>query len=413
MSDPGSTAPHAAGAPDLAMPHGAAVALPTASAAGPESVNRAAAGLPAAAPPGAGEALGPPRRRLTDGADLPVLPDCCNLGTIVRVLLPINLGALLLAWMLPGIALETWPLLETLLRANAAAAASMLLLCPLRRSVNGKARWVQWSVGLGVPALVTVIVALASTAPPGPDALAVAVWLAPRALLATAIAWALIEYLRLRQLSLQPSQAEGRLQALQARIRPHFLFNSLNTVLGLMRSDPRKAERTLENLADLFRVFMKDTRELVPLDDEVLLCKEYLTIEKLRLADRLAVSWELDGMPGDALLPSLLLQPLIENAVHHGIEPNSVPGEIRVVIAKNGDRVRVEIANPLPDAPPARPGNHMALSNVRERLDLTFDVEGQLETTSVDGQFRVIVHFPYRKERRSRDARRPFDPDRR
>ena len=413
MSDPGPTAPHAAGTPDLAMPHGAAVAMPAVAAAAPEAAHRAAAAGVSAVPSGTGEALAPPRRRLTDGADLPVLPDCCNLGTIVRVLLPINVGAVLLAWLLPGTALESWPLLETLLRANAAAAASMLLLCPLRRSVNGKARWLQWSVGLGMPTLITVIVALTSATPPGPDALAAAVWLAPRALLAAAIAWALIEYLRLRQLSLQPSQAEGRLQALQARIRPHFLFNSLNTVLGLMRSDPRKAERTLENLADLFRVFMKDTRELVPLDDEVLLCKEYLTIEKLRLAERLAVRWELDGMPGDALLPSLLLQPLIENAVHHGIEPNSVPGEIRVAIAKNGDRVRVEIANPLPDAPPARPGNHMALSNVRERLDLTFDVEGQLETTTADGQFRVIVHFPYRKERRSRDARRPFDPDRR
>ncbi len=360
----------------------------------------------------AAQASGPPRRRLTDGADLPVLPDCCNLGTMVRVLLPLNLGVVLLGWLLPAAGVDYWPMLETALRVDAVAAASLLTLCPLRRSVNGAPRWAQWVVGLGVPSAFTVVVAAASAQPPAPGVAVFAAWLMPRVLLAAGIAWALIEYLRLRQLSLQPSQAEGRLQALQARIRPHFLFNSLNTVLGLMRSDPRKAERTLENLADLFRVFMKDSRELVPLDDEVLLCKEYLTIEKLRLADRLGVRWELDGMPGDALLPSLLLQPLVENAVHHGIEPNQGPGEIHVSIAKSGDRVRVEIANPLPDAAPARPGNHMALSNVRERLDLTFDVEGQLETSSADGQFRVIVQFPYRKERRRRDARRPFDPDR-
>ncbi|HMN65263.1 MAG: histidine kinase [Burkholderiaceae bacterium] len=358
------------------------------------------------------QASGPPRRRLTDGADFPVLPDCCNLGTMVRVLLPLNLGVVLLGWLLPAAGVDYWPMLETALRVDAVAAASLLTLCPLRRSVNGAPRWVQWVVGLGVPSAFAIVVAVGSAEPPAPGVAAFAAWLMPRVLLAAGIAWALIEYLRLRQLSLQPSQAEGRLQALQARIRPHFLFNSLNTVLGLMRSDPRKAERTLENLADLFRVFMKDSRELVPLDDEVLLCKEYLTIEKLRLADRLGVRWELDGMPGDALLPSLLLQPLVENAVHHGIEPNQEPGEIRVSIAKSGDRVRVEIANPLPDAPPTRPGNHMALSNVRERLDLTFDVEGQLETSSADGQFRVIVQFPYRKERRRRDARRPFDPDR-
>ena len=360
----------------------------------------------------AAQASGPPRRRLTDGADLPVLPDCCNLGTMVRVLLPLNLGVVLLGWLLPAAGVDYWPMLETALRVDAVAAASLLTLCPLRRSVNGAPRWAQWVVGLGVPSAFAVVVAAASAQPPAPGVAVFAAWLMPRVLLAAGIAWALIEYLRLRQLSLQPSQAEGRLQALQARIRPHFLFNSLNTVLGLMRSDPRKAERTLENLADLFRVFMKDSRELVPLDDEVLLCKEYLTIEKLRLADRLGVRWELDGMPGDALLPSLLLQPLVENAVHHGIEPNQGPGEIHVSIAKSGDRVRVEIANPLPDAAPTRPGNHMALSNVRERLDLTFDVEGQLETSSADGQFRVIVQFPYRKERRRRDARRPFDPDR-
>ena len=358
------------------------------------------------------QASGPPRRRLTDGADFPVLPDCCNLGTMVRVLLPLNLGVVLLGWLLPAAGVDYWPMLETALRVDAVAAASLLTLCPLRRSVNGAPRWVQWVVGLGVPSAFAIVVAVGSAEPPAPGVAAFAAWLMPRVLLAAGIAWALIEYLRLRQLSLQPSQAEGRLQALQARIRPHFLFNSLNTVLGLMRSDPRKAERTLENLADLFRVFMKDSRELVPLDDEVLLCKEYLTIEKLRLADRLGVRWELDGMPGDALLPSLLLQPLVETAVHHGLEPTQEPGEIRVSIAKSGDRVRVEIANPLPDAPPTRPGNHMALSNVRERLDLTFDVEGQLETSSADGQFRVIVQFPYRKERRRRDARRPFDPDR-
>ncbi|MBN9462786.1 MAG: histidine kinase [Burkholderiales bacterium] len=368
------------------------------------------AGVPAAG--AAGEGL-PRRRRLTDGADLPVLPDCCNLGTVVRVLVPLNLALLLLLWLASQAGAAHWPLLETALRVDAVAAGSLLLLCPLRRSVNGAPRWAQWALGLGVPAVLTVFVALsAPEADAARDTPALLGWLLARVLLAAAIAAVFIEFLRLRQLSMQPSQAEGRLQALQARIRPHFLFNSLNTVLGLMRSDPRKAERTLENLADLFRVFMKDSRELVPLDDEVLLCKEYLTIEKLRLAERLNVRWDLDGMPGDALLPSLLLQPLVENAVHHGIEPNSFPGEIHVAIAKNGDRIRVEIANPLPDAPPARPGNHMALSNVRERLDLTFDVEGQLETVDSDGQFRVIVHFPYRKERRRRDVRRTFDPDR-
>ena len=347
---------------------------------------------------------------------MPLLPDCCNLGTVARVMIPLNVALLLVAAAIApdpgaigGQALRIAAVLEP------AALLSLALLCWLRRGVNGAPRWAQWAAGIGVPAGLTLVASFVATGallePELTTGELVAVSL-PRALLAAAAAGVLIEFLRLRQLSLQPSQAEGRLQALQARIRPHFLFNSLNTVLGLMRSEPRKAERTLENLADLFRVFMRDSRELVPLDDEVLLCKEYLAIEKLRLTDRLQVRWEIDGMPGDALLPSLLLQPLIENAVHHGIEPRTEPGEIRVSISKSSDRVRVEIANPLASAPPTRPGNQMALSNVRERLALTFDLEGQLETLASNGEFRVIVQFPYRKERRRRDVRRHFDPDR-
>ncbi len=390
MSDR-SPGPREAATPDLRLPPGAVGAVSAS----------------------VGDAPLLPRRRLTDGADFPVVPDCCNMGTVVRVLVPLNFGALLVLWLAHAGGGARWPVLETVLNVNATAAASLLLLCMARRFVNGAPRPVQWSVALGVPALLTVAVSLVDVDPARmADVETSRFALVPRVLCAVALAWGLIEFLRLRQLSLQPSQAEGRLQALQARIRPHFLFNSLNTVLGLMRHDPRKAERTLENLADLFRVFMKDSRELVPLDDEVLLCKEYLTIEKLRLADRLSVRWELDDMPGDALLPSLLLQPLVENAVHHGIEPSASHGEILVSISRSGDRVRVEIVNPVPQSAPKRPGNHMALSNVRERLDLTFDVEGQLETSSAGGRFSVTVQFPYRKERRRRDARRSIDPDR-
>ncbi len=361
----------------------------------------------------------PPRRRLTDGAGLPVLPDCCNFGTVVRVLLPLNL-ALLLA--LPAsvrgfdqdLAVVAWIMARGAVVVNLVALIAMALFCVLRKTINGWPLAGQWVVALGAPAALAfgITATLAHIASGAPGMNSMLIDSAVSVPLAAAASWAIVSFLRLRLISLQPSQAEGRLLALQARIRPHFLFNSLNTVLGLMRNNPRQAERTLENLADLFRVFMKDSRDLVPLDDEVLLCKEYLTIEKLRLTDRLNVRWVIDSMPGDALLPSLLLQPLVENAVHHGIEPRTKPGEVRIEIIGNGDRVWVEISNPMPESAPVRQGNHMALSNVRERLALTFDVEGQLDTKVDDGQFQVIVQFPYRKERRRRDVRRTFDPDR-
>ena len=179
----------------------------------------------------------------------------------------------------------------------------------------------------------------------------------------------------------------------------------------MIRTDPR-AEHTLENLADLFRVFMRDARELVALDDEVLTCKEYLAIEQLRLTNRLKIAWDIEEMPGDALLPSLLLQPLLENAVHHGIEPRMEEGLLNIRITNPGERVRVEIDNPVSATPPTRPGNQMALSNVRERLMLLYDMEAELKTSVEDGRFRLYLDFPYRKERRRRDVRRYIDPDR-
>ncbi len=354
-------------------------------------------------------------RRQTDGASFPVLPDCCNFGTILRVLSAVNAAMLLTVLAVSG---SFVGFVDRSLNVAAIVEPSVLvslaLLCPLRRISHGTPRTVQWAIGLAVSGLVTGLIALVTAGVLVPDLRGweLLVWAGSKSLLAVAIAVALIEWLYLRTLSLQPSQAEGRLQALQARIRPHFLFNSLNTVLGLMRSEPRQAERTLENLADLFRVFMKDSRELVPLDEEVLLCKEYLSIEKLRLTDRLSVVWHVDDMPGDALLPSLLLQPLVENAVHHGIEPRSERGEVSITIAKSGERVRVDIVNPIAKQAPTRPGNQMALSNIRERMSLTFDVEGSLVTVAEGGLFRATLVFPYRKERRRRDVKHHLDTDR-
>jgi two-component system, LytTR family, sensor histidine kinase AlgZ len=361
-------------------------------------------------------------RRQTDGAALPIIPDCCNLGTILRVMAIMT--ALLFIAAAITIDSNTWSMRAYAAKVAMLAAVgvpatliTMALLCPLRKLVNGREHWRQWALGLSVTMLVTWACAGLEAYAFEPSVSHPFATAIPISLLSALIAAGFFEWLRLRQIALQPSQAEGRLQALQARIRPHFLFNSLNTVLGLMRSDPRRAEKTLENLADLFRVFMRDSRELVPLDEEILLCKEYLSIEKLRLSDRLDVMWAIEDMPGDALLPSLLLQPLIENAVHHGIEPRMDTGTVLISISKPGDKVRVEITNPLPEPDPnsttkKRPSNNMALSNVQERLALTFDVEASIQYGPDNGQFRVLVQFPYKKERRQRDVRSNHDPDR-
>ena len=214
------------------------------------------------------------------------------------------------------------------------------------------------------------------------------------AVLTTAI---LLVYFDLRGRALSPAIAEARLQALQARIRPHFLYNSINAVLSLIRQDPRRAETALEDLADLFRVVMGDSRELSPIWREVELCRQYLEIEQLRLGDRLKVAWRIDNMPRDALVPPLLLQPLLENAVYHGIEPRVEPGEISIDIYSSRSQIHAVLRNPYAPDGKHRSGNKMALANIRERLQLHFDAEATLDTRVRENTYQVHITLPYVK----------------
>jgi two-component system sensor histidine kinase AlgZ len=208
----------------------------------------------------------------------------------------------------------------------------------------------------------------------------------------------LLAYFNLRGRALSPAITEARLQALQARIRPHFLFNSINAVLSLIRSNPQRAETALEDLADLFRVLMADNRQLVPLAGELALCRQYLALEQLRLGERLRLAWHVDKLPADALLPPLVLQPLLENAVYHGIEPAEEGGEISINIYRSGNQVHLVLGNPYDAAGSHHSGNRMALSNIRERLALHFDAEAQLLIKTTDKQYQVHIVIPYRTQ---------------
>jgi len=207
-------------------------------------------------------------------------------------------------------------------------------------------------------------------------------------------------YFHLRNRALSPALTEARLQALQARIRPHFLFNSLNAVLSLIRAEPKRAETALEDMADLFRVLMADNRNLSPLAREVELTRQYLNLEELRLGQRLVVEWHTEKMPGEALIPPLVLQPLVENAVYHGIEPRSEPGVISINVYKVRDEVHLVLRNPYRQDGDHHAGNKMALGNIRERLALHFDAEASLKSSASDDAYQVHIILPYRKEAR-------------
>jgi two-component system sensor histidine kinase AlgZ len=207
----------------------------------------------------------------------------------------------------------------------------------------------------------------------------------------------LLAYFRLRARALSPAITEARLQALQARIRPHFLFNSINAVLSLVRNEPRRAEVALEDMAELFRVLMRDNRDLAPLADEVELCRQYLELEKLRLGERLVVDWNVKSMPGDALVPPLMLQPLLENAVYHGIEPSSERGTVSINIFLSRDEIHAVLKNPYrASGGNHHSGNKMALANVRERLALHFDAEAGLDSRITRDGYEVHIRVPYR-----------------
>ncbi len=218
-------------------------------------------------------------------------------------------------------------------------------------------------------------------------------------LLSVAVAALLLTYFRLRTQALSPILHEARLQALQARIRPHFLFNCINAVLAIVRSNPKRAEIALEDMADLFRAAMTHSGDLVAARREVELARHYLALEKLRMGERLKVDWHIEDLPEDAVMPPLMLQPLLENAVYHGIEPLAQGGVIGIWLYRKGGKIHVEVHNPREDRPARHEGNKMALSNIRERLALQFDVEANYAVELGKDFYHVHIMLPYIKEK--------------
>jgi len=215
---------------------------------------------------------------------------------------------------------------------------------------------------------------------------------------------AIVAALMLRYLYLQHqwkrqvlAKSEARLQALEARIRPHFLFNSMNTIASLARTRPELAEEITQDLADLFRQSLDGAGRVSSLGSELQLARQYLNIEALRLGERLQVVWDLQGLPMEAQVPSLVLQPLLENAVYHGVEPALDPGVIRILGRYRKGQVNISIRNTLvQDRTSHRKGNRMALDNIRQRLAGMFEDRASLVESVVEGEYQVRLVFPYR-----------------
>ncbi|MEF8834064.1 MAG: histidine kinase [Halofilum sp. (in: g-proteobacteria)] len=189
------------------------------------------------------------------------------------------------------------------------------------------------------------------------------------------------------------ASATAQVQALQARIRPHFLFNSMNTIASLTRSDPATAERAVEDLSELFRASLAH-KTFVPLREELELVGSYLRIEGQRLGQRLQVEWDLDAEAADIEIPALSLQPLVENAVYHGIEQCAAGGRIGIGTRADAESVTVTITNPLPVSPRPSTGHRIAQDNVRQRLAFAYDEEARMDVEDADGDYRVTIRIP-------------------
>lgn len=267
----------------------------------------------------------------------------------------------------------------------------LALLCALRRWLAPRGRVERGAVMLVLGALVSMLVwwplVLGGLAQGG------LLRMIGMLLAGVGLAAGLWGWLELRARMWQPAASSARLAELQSRIRPHFLFNTLNTAVALVRVDPARAEEVLEDLAELFRVALAESGSAVTLADEVALARRYLAIEAVRFGARLQVSWDLEPRALQAQVPPLVLQPLVENAVRHGIEPAAGGGQIRIEARVRRAQATVTVHNTVGDEP-SPTGHGMALENVRERLRLLHDLAGQCETWRDAQGFHACITVP-------------------
>ncbi|MFP5344510.1 MAG: sensor histidine kinase [Gammaproteobacteria bacterium] len=348
---------------------------------------------------------------MNTGGDKLFLPDFCGLRRVLTLLVMAELLALVLALGALQSA-DRWSDLGVIsLFVQWVALVSGAALCIGRRWLkklsNSQAAAVSYVLLLAVAALLSEAAyrllqsdLLGVTLPPG--------WYGDFLLRNLGVS-AIVSALALRYFYVQhqwkshvESEAAARIQALQSRMRPHFFFNSMNTIASLTRSRPELAETAVENLTDLFRGSLSDARDRVTLAEELELAHKYVSMEKLRLGERLTVEWNLDGVPQDALLPRLSLQPLLENAVYHGIEPLPQGGAVTVCGEYGQGRVSITVENPLAPVPGRvhTRGNRMAVENLRERLQGYYGSSGELLIEEEGGdapRYRVRLRFPYQR----------------
>jgi two-component system, LytTR family, sensor histidine kinase AlgZ len=338
------------------------------------------------------------------------LPDFCAARAVLAVVLIVTLTAVVLAVARQDAGINFWlDLARTslfLLWAGMGSAAALCLLrARLARMPLASASALALGSVMAVIALVSLgVLWLGSSAVLGPRATNLLLPVAPQRFFAASLGiGAIVGALALRYFYVTGEwrrnvelQARARVRALQARIRPHFLFNSMNTIAALTRSDPARAEEAVQDLADLFRANLNEQRSSITLKEELEVARIYQRIEQLRLGERLHVVWDVADLPMRAQVPGLLMQPLLENAIYHGIEPLPAGGIVTISGTLEDGVIGLSVRNPLPAQGAAAPsGNRIALDNIRERMELIYPGRSAVEASRVDDEYVVRLRFPY------------------
>ncbi|MES2955755.1 MAG: histidine kinase [Pseudomonadota bacterium] len=316
--------------------------------------------------------------------------DACNVGVVLRAVLfteaVVGVGA-----MFSAAHFVDWLLRFSLLTGGVlpATLAWLIVACLLKAYLARLGTPSQWAAGIALGALAGLygcgLLSMMGMLAPAPWAASAAAGALLSSVLVAGLVW--------RAKARTPAATAARLAELQSRIRPHFLFNTLNSAIALVRAEPAKAESVLEDLSELFRHALADATESVTLGQEIELAQRYLAIEQIRFGERLQVQWNLDPDADAAKLPPLLLQPLVENAVRHGVEPSAAGAQVKISTVRRGSMVVIKVTNSTPAGVGER-GHGLALANVRERLALLHDVQAQFKTVFRDGMFQVRLEIP-------------------
>jgi two-component system sensor histidine kinase AlgZ len=326
--------------------------------------------------------------------------DACQVGVVLRTVLVVQ-AVLAVVVMFFESSFMDWAAKLALITGGALPGTLLWLIvtCSLKHQLQRLPRSGQYAAGIGLGfasglyAASMLLLAAALQSPP---------WLAS-GFAGALFAAALVAALEWRAKGRTPAATAAKLAELQSRIRPHFLFNTLNSAIALVRQEPARAEGLLEDLSDLFRAALAEHGESVTLAQEIELAKNYLSIEQVRFGERLQVQWQLDPAANLAKLPPLLLQPLVENAVHHGVEPSALGAQVFISTKREDKKVVIVISNTLPmttststaaSMTSTTTGQGIALNNVRDRLSLLHDLESSFQAGVKDGNYVVRMELP-------------------